>query len=44
MPSNDKPSTRQLQTRINSNYGPLSRLGMDLKVMLRSNKGHKYIL
>ena len=35
---------RQLQTRINPNYTPLSRLSMDLKVMLRSYKGHKYIL
>ena len=31
-------------TRINLNYTPLSRLIMDLKVMLRSNKGCKYIL
>ena len=30
--------------RINLNYRPLSRLSMDLKVMLRSNKDHKYIL
>ena len=35
---------RQLQTRINLNYRPLSTLSMDLKVMARSNKGHKYIL
>ena len=35
---------RQLQTRINLNYRPLSRLSMDLKVMLRSSKGHKYIV
>ena len=41
---NDKPPTRQLQTRINLNYRPLTRLSMDLKVMPRSNKGHKYIL
>ena len=39
-----KPPTRQLQTRINLNYSPFSRLSMDLKVMPRSNKGHKYIL
>ena len=39
-----KPSTRQLQTRINLNYRLLSTLSMDLKVMPRSNKGHKYIL
>ena len=31
--SNDKPPTRQLQTRISLNYRPLSRLSMDLKVM-----------
>ena len=36
--------TRQLQTRKNLNYTPLSRLSMDLKVMPRSYKGHKYIL
>ena len=30
--------------RISLNYRPLSRLSMDLKVMPRSNKGHKYIL
>ena len=41
---NEKPPTRQLQTRINPNYTPLSRLSMDLKVMTRSYKGHKYIL
>ena len=41
---NDKPPTRQLQTRINLNYRPLSRLSMDLKVMPRSQKGHLYIL
>ena len=35
---------RQLQTRINLNDRPLSRLTMDLKVMPRSCKGHKYIL
>ena len=35
---------RHLQTRINPNYTPLSRLSMDLKVMPRSYKGHKYIL
>ena len=40
----DKPPTKQLQTRINLNYQPLSRLSMDLKVMCRLNKGHKYIL
>ena len=41
---NEKPQTRQLQTRINPNYTPLSRLSMDLKVMPRSYKGHRYIL
>ena len=32
---NEKPPTRQLQTRINPNYIPLSGLSMDLKVMPR---------
>ena len=41
---NEKLSPRQLQTRINPNYVPLSRLSMDLKVMPRSYKGHKFIL
>ena len=41
---NDKPPTRQLQTRINLNYKPMSRLSMDLKVMPKSQKGHWYIL
>ena len=40
---NEKPPTRQLQTRINLNYTLLTRLSMDLKVMPRSYKGHKYI-
>ena len=40
---NKKPPTRQLQTRINLNYRPLSRLSMGLKVMPISDKGHKYI-
>ena len=35
---------RQLQTTINLNYRPLSRLSMDLKVMPRSCRGHRYIL
>ena len=30
--------------RINLNYHPLSKLSMDLKVMSRSYKGHRYIL
>ena len=34
----------QLQTRSNLNYRPLLRLSMDLKVMLRSSRGHRYIL
>ena len=41
---NEKPPVRQLQTRINPNYIPLSRLSMDLKIMPRSHKGHKFIL
>ena len=41
---NDKPPSRQLETRINLNYRPMSRLSMDLKVMPRSQKGHRYIL
>ena len=41
---NEKPSSRHLQMRINSNYIPMSRLSMDLKVMPRSHKGHRYIL
>ena len=41
---NEKPPTRHFQTRINANYIPMSRLSMDLKVMPRSHKGHKYIL
>ena len=40
---NDKLPVKQLQTRINLNYTPLSRLSMDLKVMYRSYKHHKYI-
>ena len=40
----DKPPTRQLQPRIYLNYRPLSRLSMDLKVMPRSQKGHKFNL
>ena len=39
---NEKPPTRQLQTRINLNYRPLSRLSMDLKVMPQSSQGHKF--
>ena len=29
---------------LNPNYIPMSRLSMDLKVMSRSRKGHRYIL
>ena len=35
---NEKPPPRQLQTRINPNYVPMSRLSMDLKVMPRLHK------
>ena len=41
---NEKLPTRNLQTRINPNYVLMSRLSMDLKVMPRSHKGHRYIL
>ena len=40
----DKLLVRQLQTRINLNYRPLSRLSMDLKVMPRFCRGNRYIL
>ena len=40
----DKLPTRQLQPRIYLNYRPMSKLSMDLKVMPRSQKGHKFIL
>ena len=40
----DKPPVRQLQTRIYLNYRPLLQLSMDLKVMPKSYKGHKFIL
>ena len=39
----DKLPERQLQVRFNLNYRPLSRLSMDLKVMLKSYKGDTYI-
>ena len=39
-----RPPVRQLQTRINLNYRPVSRLSMDLNVMPRSSRGHRYIL
>ena len=41
---NEKLPSRHLQTRINPNYVPMSRLSMDLKVMPKSHKGHRYIL
>ena len=41
---NENPTSRHLQTRINPNYVPISRLSLDLKVMPRSHKGHRYIL
>ena len=40
----DKLPTRQLQPQIYLNYRPLSKLSLDLKVMPRSQKGHKFIL
>ena len=41
---NKKPPTRHFQTRINPNDIPMSRLSMDLKVMPKSQKGHKYVV
>ena len=41
---NEKPPTRHFQTRINPNYILMSRLSMNLKVMPKSQKGHRYIL
>ena len=41
---NEKLPTRQLQTRINPNYIPLSRLSIDLKIMPKSYKGHGFML
>ena len=40
----DEQPTRQPQPKIYLNYRPLSRLSMYLKVMPRSQKGHKFIL
>ena len=40
----DKPPMRQLQLQIYLNYRPLSKLSMDLKVVPKSQKGHKFIL
>ena len=36
---NKKPPSRHLQTRINPNYIPMSRLSMDLKAMPKWHKG-----
>ena len=41
---NDKPPVRQLQQRINLNCRPLSRVSMELKVMPKLYKDHKFIL
>ena len=41
---NEKPPPRQYQARINPNYVLMSRLSMDVKVIPRLHKGHKYIL
>ena len=35
---------RQLEQRINLNHRTLSRLSVDLKVIPKSHKGHKFIL
>ena len=40
----DKPPIRQLQPRIYLNYRLMSKLSMDLTVMPKSQKGHKFIL
>ena len=40
----NKLPIRQLQPRIYLNYRLMSKLSMDLKVMPRSQKGHKFIL
>ena len=36
---NDKPPSRQLETRINLNYRTMSRLSMDLKMMPKLQRG-----
>ena len=41
---NEKPPSRHLQTGINPNYVPMSKLSMDLRVMPKSHKGNRYIL
>ena len=38
------PPTRQLQPQFYLNYSPMSKISMDLKVMPRLQKGHKFIL
>ena len=40
----DKPPMRQLQPQIYLNYRLLPKISMDLKVMPRLQKGHKFIL
>ena len=40
----DKLPIRELQPRIYLNYRTFSRLSVDLKVMPRLQKGHKFIL
>ena len=39
----NKPPTTQLQRQIYLNYRPMSKLSMHLKVMPRSQKGHKFM-
>ena len=39
-----KTTPRQYQARINPNHVPILRHSLDLKVMPRLHKGHKYIL
>ena len=41
---NEKPPIRQLQTRINPYYIHLSRLSMDLNIMPKSYRGHRFLL
>ena len=40
----DKIPNRHFERKINLNYKPLSRLSIDLKVMPKSYRGHKFIL
>ena len=40
----NKIPNRHFQRRINLNYKPFTRLSMDLKVMPKSYRGHKFIL